>query len=111
MTIYGSNLYRHPPEVVTAALELADAGWTNPQIARILEGRGIRVSTSSIERWRNPKRCEADRAANRERAKRRSAELRAQRGPQKYPGLTGLALKLAKLEDRVAALESERKAA
>jgi IS30 family transposase len=101
----GTNLYRHPPEVVTQALELADNGWTPVQIMRILKGRGIIVSASTIARWLRPEKAEQDRIRNRECSRRKRAEERASRPPDPYAGMTGLARKIAMLEDRVAELE------
>jgi IS30 family transposase len=100
-----SNPRRHPPEVVQQALELGDAGWTSTQVARILAGRGIVVSSSSVHRWLNPKALEKDRAATRERERRRREEARRLGPHDPYAGMTGLARKVAELEDRVAALE------
>lgn len=99
--------HRHPPDVVAQALELGDSGWTPPQISRILAGRGLSVSASSIRRWLDPRVLEAGRAANRERARRLREEERRNRPPNPYAGLTGLALKVAKLEDRIAAVERQ----
>lgn len=101
-----TNPRRHPPEIVTEALSLHDIGWTPAQIKKILNGRGITVSVSTICRWVDPDQAERDRTRNREAQRRKREELRAQRPRDPYAGMTGLSRKIAILEDRIAALET-----
>lgn len=102
----GTNLYRHPPEVVMEAITLHDNGWKPTQIARILEKRGISVHTSTIGRWVHPETAEKDRVHGRDRLQRKRDEEKANRLPDRFGGMTGLSRKCAELEERIVTLEA-----